>query len=228
MPQNPTDVKVHDEFWRPKVAYGMATVCLLLGLAIGCLLRGSQSQAAPSTAADRAIPKSQPDGATQMPSLESLKAMADKQVEPLLAQLKREPKNKDLVLRIAYFYKPAHQFKDAAGYFGRVLELDRKNVAVQTEKASCLYYDGDIDGALSALQASLKLNPTDPNSLFNLGVIRWKGKQDAPGAIAAWKELLKTNPKLDKKPIVEQMIAEAQDAARNGRPTEPTSKERSR
>jgi hypothetical protein len=29
------------------------------------------------------------------------------------------------------------------------------------------------------------------------------------GAIAAWQELLRTNPGLDQKPIVEQMIAEA-------------------
>jgi len=41
------------------------------------------------------------------------------------------------------------------------------------------------------------------------GVIRWKGKKDASGH-RRWKQLLKTNPNLDKKPIVERMIAEAQ------------------
>jgi cytochrome c-type biogenesis protein CcmH/NrfG len=79
--------------------------------------------------------------------------------------------------------------------------------------ASCLYYDGNVDGALALLQESLKQNPADANSLFNLGMIRWKGKKDASGAIAAWKELLKTNPHLDKKPVVERMIAEAQGKA---------------
>ena len=53
-------------------------------------------------------------------------------------------------------------------------------------------------------------NPKDANALFNLGLIRWKGKDDPTGAVAAWKELLKTNPNLEKKPIVESMIAEAQ------------------
>lgn len=226
MPPYPTESAVQDEFWRPTVVYLMATVCLLLGLAIGYLLRGSESPAAsPRTAARSATP-AQPDTPTQMPSLEKMKAMADKQVEPLLAQLKKEPKNKDLLLQIAYFYKSAHQFKDAASYFDQAFQLDPKNVALQTEKASCLYYDGDIDGALAALQASLKVKPTDANSLFNLGFVRWKGKQDAAGAIAAWKELLKTNPKLDKRPIVEQMIAEAQGTAHNS--AELTSKERSR
>jgi cytochrome c-type biogenesis protein CcmH/NrfG len=44
-------------------------------------------------------------------------------------------------------------------------------------------------------------------------MIRWKGKNDPTGAIAAWQELLKTNPKLDRRPVVEQMIAEAQHQA---------------
>jgi len=56
----------------------------------------------------------------------------------------------------------------------------------------------------------LKYAPRDANSLFNLGMIRWKAKNDAAGAVAAWQELLRTNPNLDRKPIVEQMIAEAQ------------------
>jgi cytochrome c-type biogenesis protein CcmH/NrfG len=89
------------------------------------------------------------------------------------------------------------------------LLVDPHDVAVRTDRASCLYYDGDIDGALAELQQSLKINPTDANSLFNLGMIRLNGKQDSAGAIAAWQKLLKSHPDLEKRPIVEQMIAEA-------------------
>ena len=190
----------------------MASACLLLGLAIGYLLRGSESHTAiaSSPLARPAAHEVPAPGSMQMPTMEQMKAMADRKVEPLLAQLKSDPKSKDLLLRVAYFYKSAHQFKDAATYFDRALQVDPKNVSVRTEMASCLYYDGNVDGALVILQESLKQNPADANSLFNLGVIRWKGKKDASGAIAAWKQLLKTNPNLDKKPIVERMIAEAQ------------------
>ncbi len=211
MPQDPAALPVHDEFWRPKVVYGMATVCLLLGLAIGYLLRGSESHpAAASSAVGPSHPQVPASATMPMPSLEQMKAMADKKVDPLLAQLRTDPKNKELLLQVAYFYKSAHQFKDATAYFEQVLQVDPKNIVAQTEMASCLYYDGNIDGALAALKSALKLKPHDANSLFNLGMIRWKGKKDASGAIAAWKELLKTNPNLDKKPIVEHMIAEAQ------------------
>ena len=192
--------------WQPKLVYGMAAVCLLLGLSVGYLLRGSESPAA----AARTVDASAQSGSGQAPTLEQMKAMADKKAEPLLQKLKTDPKNKDLLLRVAYFYKSAHQFKDAARYLEQALQVDPKNVAVHTERASCLYYDGDIDGALAELQQSLKISPTDANSLFNLGMMRLNGKQDSVGAIAAWQELLKTHPSLDKKPIVEQMIAEAQ------------------
>jgi cytochrome c-type biogenesis protein CcmH/NrfG len=40
-------------------------------------------------------------------------------------------------------------------------------------------------------------------------MIKFRGKDDAPGAIAAWQQLLKTHPELDRKATVEQMIAEA-------------------
>jgi cytochrome c-type biogenesis protein CcmH/NrfG len=183
----------------------MAAVCLLLGLSVGYLLRGSESPAA----AAKGIDSPPPSGIGQMPTLEQMKAMADKKAEPLLQQLKTDPKNKDLLLRVAYFYKSAHQFKDAARFLEQALQLDPQNVAVHTERASCLYYDGDTDGALAELKQSLKISPTDANALFNLGMMRLNGKQDSVGAIAAWQELLKTHPSLDKKPIVEQMIAEA-------------------
>lgn len=191
--------------WQPKLVYGMAVVCLLLGLSVGYLLRGSESPAAPAKSVDAPTH----GGSGQMPTLEQMKAMADKKAAPLLEQLKKNPKNKDLLLRIGYFYKSAHQFKDAARYFAQALVIDPQNVAVHTERASCLYYNGDIDGALAELQQSLKISPTDANSLFNLGMIRLHGKQDSAGAIAAWQELMKTHPGLDKKMIVEQMIAEA-------------------
>jgi cytochrome c-type biogenesis protein CcmH/NrfG len=210
MSQDPSDVPVHDEFWRPKVVYGMATVCLMLGLAIGYLLRGSESPASKISSAKQSGSAAAPDQGSEMPSLEQMKAMADRKVEPLLTKLKSDPKNKDLLIEIASFYKSAHQFKDAAAYLDRALLIDPKNIAVRTEMASCLYFAGDVDASLSALQESLRQSPKDANALFNLGLIRWKGKNDAAGAIAAWKELLKTNPKLDKKPIVEHMIAEAE------------------
>ena len=80
--------------------------------------------------------------------------------------------------------------------------------------ASSLYYSGDVDGALKQLQTSLTYDPKDAQSLFNLGMIRWRGKQDTKGAITAWEQLLKLNPALEenKKSQVQKLIADARKA----------------
>jgi len=154
-------------------------------------------------------PESKPP---QMPSLEDMKRMADKKAEPLLAKLKTDPNNSDLLNQIGTLYKATHQFKEAAGYYQKAVDANPKNVAARTDLASCLYYQGDADGAIKQLQQSLSYDPKDANTLFNLGMIRLQGKKDPSGAVSAWQQLLKSNPKLpdEKKSAVEKLIAQAQ------------------
>jgi cytochrome c-type biogenesis protein CcmH/NrfG len=69
-----------------------------------------------------------------------------------------------------------------------------------------------VDGAIRQLQQALHYDPKDANSLFNLGMIKWQGKQDSQGALAAWRELLKRNPELsaERKATVQKLMAEVQ------------------
>ncbi|HYW37634.1 MAG TPA: tetratricopeptide repeat protein [Terriglobales bacterium] len=199
--------------WQAKQVYAMAVISLVVGLAIGYLFRGSQSPAAPAQPAANAQPAA-PAGAMggHTPSLEEMKQMADKKAAPLLEKLRGDPNNGDLLIQVGNIYKSTHQFKDAVGYYDKALQVDPKNVPIRTEMASCLYYDGDVDGAISQLQQALRYDPKDANSLFNLGMIKWQGKQDSKGAVAAWQQLLKSNPQLsaERKATVQKLMADAQ------------------
>ncbi|MGA7693682.1 MAG: tetratricopeptide repeat protein [Candidatus Sulfotelmatobacter sp.] len=221
MPDEAVERPVNGSEWRVQQVYAMAAVCLLVGLAIGYFFRGSQSPASPVREAGAPQPAATTGGmAGQMPNLDDMKKMADTKAAPLLEKLKSDPNNKDLLFQVGNIYKATHQFKDAAGYYNKALQADPKNVAVRTELASCLYYSGDVDGALSQLQQGLNYNPKDANSLFNLGMIKWQGKQDGPGALAAWRELLKSNPQLsaDRKATVEKLMADVQkDVEKKGK-----------
>jgi cytochrome c-type biogenesis protein CcmH/NrfG len=199
--------------WPPTQVYLMAGACLVLGLAVGYLFRGSEL--AP-VAINRASTgqAGAPAPAPQMPTLEQMKHMADKKAEPLLAGLKTNPGDPDLLMQLGTTYKSAHQFKEAADYYEKSLQIKPGNVAARTELASCLYYTGDVDGAIRQLEQSLKDDPRNANSLFNLGMIKWKSKQDKDGALAAWRQLLKSNPDLPnrKKAEVKRAIARVQNS----------------
>jgi cytochrome c-type biogenesis protein CcmH/NrfG len=195
--------------WKTIQVYAMGLMCLAIGMTLGYLFRGSESAKVQPQAAQ--LPAGSPRGAPPpMPGLDDMKRMADKQAEPLLAKLKRDPNNSDLLNQIGLIYKATHQFNDAIAYYQRALQANPKNTAARTDLASCLYYLGDTDGALKQLQESLTYSPKDVNSLFNLGMIRWQGKKDGQGALAAWSELLKVNPELEqtKKAQVEKLIAQ--------------------
>jgi cytochrome c-type biogenesis protein CcmH/NrfG len=199
--------------WTTTQVYAMAAICLVIGLVLGYLFRGSASRPDPASLATQMPAAAGAPSAAQpqMPSLEDMKRMADKKAEPLLAKLKADPNNSDLLNQIGTLYKATHQFKEAAGYFQKAVDADPKNVAARTDLASCLFYQGDADGAINQLQQSLRYDPKDANSLFNLGMIRLQAKNDPSGAVAAWQQLLKLNPTLaeDKRAAVERLIAQA-------------------
>ena len=198
--------------WDSKQVYAMAGVCLIIGLALGYLFRGSES--APVQVSERPQMTSaggaEAPGQQQMPSLDQMKRMADKKAEPLLAKLKNDPNNSDLLNQVGTIYKATHQFKEAIGYYQKAVQANPKNVGARTDLASCLYYEGDVDGALGQLQQSLSYDSNDANSLFNLGMIRWKAKGDRKGAAEAWEKLLKSNPGIpnNKKAEVESLLAD--------------------
>jgi len=228
-PENKSSTK-QTAYWRPVQVYTLAAVCLLIGLPVGYLLKGSAPVAPPTVQATTtptvpAMPGgAQPVAATTgngtpqmphpMPSLDDMKRMADKKAEPLLQQLKSDPKNAKLLNQVGIVYRSAHQFKEAQDYFQKSLDVDPKNADVRADMAACMFYDGDADGAISQLQQALKYDPKNPGALMNLGILKWKAKNDPQGAIAEWEKLLKSNPNFPQKDQVERLMAEAKQGSK--------------
>ncbi len=198
--------------WRPLQAYGLAAICFILGLPVGYLVHNSAPT--PSTAVPP-VASVQPASKEDTPSLDQMKRMAEKAAQPLVSKLKENPNDTSLLIQAGNVYMSTHQFKDAIPYYQKALQADPKNFAVRADLSSCLYYTGDPDRALTELQKSLKYDPAQAGTLLNLGIIKWKGKNDPAGAIAAWQKLLKTNPKFERRDQVEHLI----EMARQGSPT---------
>jgi len=173
---------------------------------------GNQSQLAAGGS-----PQSPHGGAMggRLPSLDEMKQMADSKAAPLLAKLKSDPNNTVLLDQVGAIYHSTHQFKQAASYYDKAVQVDPKNISLRIKLAISLYRSGDVDGAIAQLNRALSIDPKDANALFDLGMIKLQGKQDSKGALAAWQQLLKTNPQLspDRKATVQKLMASVQSAA---------------
>src|SRR5690349_9049662 len=103
--------------WQSWQVYVMAAVCLLVGVMVGYLVRGSAPVAATPVTATQSAPGAPAAAQQKVPTLDDMKRMADKQAEPLLKKLKTDPNNADLLNQVGNIYRMTHQFQTAATYY---------------------------------------------------------------------------------------------------------------
>lgn len=197
--------------WTGTQAYVLLAACLLLGVALGYLFRGSASQVAPVPTANV-----QPQAPSQQQVTAEAQAALAQATVPLLEAVKKDPKDYDSLVKLGNLYYDAQQFPDAIQYYEHALAIHPESPDVRTDMGTAYWYSGNADKALEAMQISLKYRPGHPQTLFNLGWIRWQGKADPKGAIEAWQKLLKLNPDYPQKQQVEQYIAKAKEHAARG------------
>jgi cytochrome c-type biogenesis protein CcmH/NrfG len=195
--------------WTSTQAYVLSVICLLVGVAVGYLARGSAS---PQTGVAQAPAAAQAGmgSAAQTPSPEQMRQMAETEAAPVIAQLKSDPNNSDLLYKLGNIYYDAQQYADAVDYYERCLKINPKATDVRTDMATAYHFMGQTDRALQEYGEVLKIDGTHANALFNTGMVKWQDKQDMSGAIVAWKRLLETNPQYPQRDKVQQLIAQAE------------------
>ena len=214
-----TEEKRTTQNWTSTQAYIMAVICLIVGTAVGYLIRGSQASSTPAQQGGAVASQQAPNDAMhagmgqgaqpQMPSPEQLKAMADQQAAPLMAKLKANPKDAETLAQVGNLYYDAQQFPTAVQFYNQALDIDPKNVNVRTDMGTAYLYMKDPDRAIKEFETALKDNPKHGQAMFNLGMAQWQAKGDATSAIATWEKLLKTVPDFPQRADVEQMVAQA-------------------
>jgi cytochrome c-type biogenesis protein CcmH/NrfG len=204
--------------WSAVQVYALAIICLIVGIGSGYLFRGSagtgaasgisqQQAAAPAaqlgSGMQGGMPGGMPGGAAPTP--EQLKQMAAKQMAPLLEQLKANPNDYDLLMKIGGLYFAAQQFDETTKYYEQAAKV-KPSAEVYTRLSSAYYYGGASDKAIAALNLALQKDPKYANALYNLGMLKWQVQGDTKGAIECWQKLLKTNPNHPQRDQVEKMI----------------------
>lgn len=200
-----SNVKKTSSDWTSFQAYALSVLCLVIGLAGGWFIRGSQSSARPAEATSAA---SQETGTPGQPTSEQLRHMADKQASSLLDALQSDPANPELLAKIGNVYYDAQQYPVAIDYYQRALKVQPADASVRTDMATAYWYTGSADTAISEFNRALADEPNKPNALFNLGIVQWQGKMDIKAALATWQRLLDTNPNYEGKPKVLELMAQ--------------------
>ena len=200
--------------WTGRQAYLLAVFCLLLGVALGYLFRGSASTATAQAAASTTTQPGSVD-VQQQPDANA-QALLAQAAAPLLEAVNRDPKDFDSYVKLGNLFYDGKEFPPAIQYYERALLIHPDNPDVRTDMGTAYWYTGNAEKALAAMETSLKYRPGHPQTLFNLGWVRWQGKQDPKGAIAAWQQLLKANPDYPQRQQVEQDIAKAKEHASRG------------
>jgi cytochrome c-type biogenesis protein CcmH/NrfG len=200
--------------WSSVQVYTLSAICLLVGVTMGYLFRSSRAPQAPTAAVQTQMQAGNPMGGAKTapapPTPEQLKQMADQQVEPLLEQLRQNPKDSATLTRIATYYLAARQFDESEKYFQKAVDV-RPTADALTKLGNAQYFGGSSDKAIETFNKALQVDPKFANALYNLGMLKWQVHGDVKGAIACWEKLIKTNPNHPQRAQVEKMIARAKE-----------------
>lgn len=198
--------------WTSTQAYVLSVICLLVGVAVGYLVRGSAPSSDTAMMQARASAEAAPASmaGAQQPTADQLRQMADTQTQPLVKELASDPKNSKLLYQIGNLYYDAQQYPEAVKYYEQSLKIDPKATDVRTDMATAYHLMGQPDRAIQEYDAVLKIDEKHANALFNEGMVKWQDKTDLNGAIASWKRLLEAHPDYAQRDRVEKLIAQAE------------------
>jgi cytochrome c-type biogenesis protein CcmH/NrfG len=192
--------------WSRTRVCGLAVICLLLIVSLTYLARASFQSNPVARQAGRPTVAHASDVKITM---DQLKLEADKQAEPLLARLQKSPDDPFLPAEIGKIYFQMHQFRVAAKYYEDSVRL-KPDAVVFVKLGGAHHFAGDEDRAIGAWNHALRLDPGNPDALFNIGLVELHARSNPKAAIAAWQKLLKMNPSHPKRAQVEKLLAQAE------------------
>jgi cytochrome c-type biogenesis protein CcmH/NrfG len=177
--------------------------CLLLGLAVGYVVFGGPRAAVPVAAPGAQAPAPAPATGGPQPGL-----MDEQRAQALRNILARNPTDIQANTQLGHLYYDSGRFAEAVGPYQQAFAGDSRNVNLSTDLGTSLWYSGRPDEAIAQFTRSLAIDPTHPQTLFNLGIVKRDGKQDPAGAVQAWEKLLASNPSYPERDKVQQSLNE--------------------
>ena len=170
----------------------------LFGLIVGWIL-GSQQTISTGRAAG---PTPQAQAAAQAPATApgsgggtSRAAILDEnRVQAMRTVAEQNPRDAQPRIELGNMYFDAERYTDAITWYEEAIKLNPADPNVSTDLGVAYYYTNQPDKAVAQFEKSLAVDPKHTKTLLNLGIVKAFGKQDLPGAAAAWEQVVSLAP----------------------------------
>jgi tetratricopeptide (TPR) repeat protein len=183
---------------------------LVAGLG-GYIIAVEGGRSAPPATYTTAGPAAAPPASSAASPAASIAASnVDIQLRAFRDILARDPKNVQAAVGAGNLLYDAQRYAEAIPFYQQAFALSGADINVSTDLGTALWYAGRADEALAQYQKSLAINASHAQTLFNVGIVKADGKKDYAGAIAAWQELLRTNPAYPEVLKVRSLVSDAQ------------------
>ena len=119
-------------------------------------------------------------------------------IQTLKDIVKKDPKNLSAWVELGNLYFDSDQPKEAIEAYSQYLAIKPDNPDVRTDMGIMYRKLGEFDRAIEEFKKAAQSDPKHVNSRYNLGMVLLHDKQDIKGAIKAWEEYLKVDPKSER------------------------------
>jgi cytochrome c-type biogenesis protein CcmH/NrfG len=166
----------------------------IAGAVVFGLTRGAGSQRGASVAQKGPAPEmtQEMDQAVPNPAEVAAKTQALKDI------VQKDPKNLSAWAELGNIYFDTNQPHEAIDAYSKYLALKPDNADVRTDMGIMYRKLGDFDRALKEFRTAAQNDPKHVNSRYNIGIVLLHDKQDIKGAIKAWEDYLKVDPKSER------------------------------
>jgi cytochrome c-type biogenesis protein CcmH/NrfG len=166
----------------------------IAGAVVFGLTRGSGTQRGASVAQKGPSPEmtQEMDQAVPNPAEVAAKTQALKDI------VQKDPKNLSAWAELGNIYFDTNQPHEAIDAYSKYLALKPDNADVRTDMGIMYRKLGDFDRALKEFRTAAQNDPKHVNSRYNIGIVLLHDKQDIKGAIKAWEDYLKVDPKSER------------------------------
>jgi tetratricopeptide (TPR) repeat protein len=124
----------------------------------------------------------------------------------------KDPKNAGAWIALGNDYFDTRQFQKSIDAYGAALKLQPNNPDVLTDQGVMYEQLGDYDRALANFEQASRTNPTHVQSVFNIGVVWSKHKNDPAKALAAWRKVIAIAPTSPQAAEARASVAELEKA----------------